>query len=318
MSIILVKAPLSPEEMAMITKEFPRYTIFPDFDGSVMPGKEQWDDIEIIYADSLDAEEIPHIPRLRWVHAPVPYLNKICVPLLKDKENIIITTTRGKDITTVGEYIISAVLAFAKNMFLWKTSYRGNYDSENSAILETMWTAEGKKFLQIGLGEEGTEVARRAQELGFYVWGAQEQRSFHPYCNKTFAIEGISAILPNADVVAISLPRDGSYDYKLGTEEISLIKDDAILVISGLGNALDVEALTEAAKTKKFRGIIIDAIEDMTIPPTSPLWEMPNVIITPHVATSPESTEHRGFMTFLHNLRQFSSGTFSEMRNIVI
>jgi phosphoglycerate dehydrogenase-like enzyme len=95
------------------------------------------------------------------------------------------------------------------------------------------------------------------------------------------------------------------------------MKEDSILLSIGSSTVFDENALVQVAKTGKFRGILLDAFYQMPIPATSPLWKIPNVIITPDVAQRPKSTQRQAFRLFLYNLRQYVHGNFKDMRNLV-
>ena len=315
MSIILLKVFFSPEEVERIHQEFPQYTIIQDFDGQKKLTQNTWNQVEIIFSKSLIPEEIAKAPLLRWVHSPDAFLDQLSLADLRRRGNIVISSTKGQNTIQVGEFAIGAILAFSKNLFSWNKAPQ-NSTLWESKHRETMWTLKDKTFLQIGLGQIGTEISRCTRQLGLRIWGVQYNRSFHPHCHKTFPFQALHSLLPVADIVSISIPRDKTYHHRFHKLELELMKEDSILMIIGSGGIVDEEALASIAKSGKFRGVILDAFDESPLPRSSPLWGIPDVIITPEIATLPKSKERAAFSYFLYNLRQFVIGNYSEMKNI--
>ena len=87
-----------------------------------------------------------------------------------------------------------------------------------------MLTLQNKVLLQVGLNRIGTEVARRARQMDMQVWGMQELRGFHPYCQKTFSLKEAHAVLPQADVVCVSVAKGKELHHWIQLEELELMK----------------------------------------------------------------------------------------------
>ena len=180
-----------------------------------------------------------------------------------------------------------------------------------------MWTAKNRTFLQIGLGLIGTEISKRAQQLGFRVWGMQELPSFHRYCSKVLAKKDLHSILSSIDIVCLALPRDKQHSHWFALEELKLMKQDSILLLFGSGSAIDLQDLAQVASEGKFRGVGIDAHFHTSIPDNSPLRTLPQVFITPEIGPYPHMEKGQAFSGFLYNLRQFLHGNFTDMKNLV-
>jgi phosphoglycerate dehydrogenase-like enzyme len=122
-------------------------------------------------------------------------------------------------------------------------------------------------------------------------------------------------VLPQADVISISLNRDHRSTLKLGAEELGMIKQDAILSILGSPRLIDEEALFQYAP--KFRGILLYAYYQNPIAPRSKLWLIPNLMITPEVAPRPKSPNKEAGRIFRYNLRQYLHDNYGDMKNLV-
>ena len=318
MNIVLLQEQLKLQEIDLLLKEFPQY-LFLSLSESAYKRLtlEDWGRLEIIYGSRLNHEELRKAHQLRWIHCPGPHLNRLCLEDIEKQGNVLITNTANENVTQIGEYVMAGILAFAKNLFHWKEENLEPALLWDSKWRESMWSLKDKVLLQIGLGKVGGEIARKARQFDMKVWGVQQKRSFHPDCNKTFAFKSLHSLLPAVDVISLALPRGRDYIDLLGKEELELIKPGAILSLVGSSSLVNVEALSQIAATGKFRGILLDSFYQTPILAQSPLWKIPNMLITPEVSPRPKSTERQSFRTFLYNLRQYLHGNFKDMRNLV-
>ncbi|WP_041941591.1 D-2-hydroxyacid dehydrogenase [Waddlia chondrophila] len=318
MQIVLLQNRLTDGEVAELIDEFPQFLFLAAYEIPFNQlSKEEWERVEIIYGNRLSKENLQFAHQLRWIHSPVPNLNPLCLDQLEKKGNVIVTVTREENAYQIGEYVMCGILAFAKNLFHWMKAGESPSLLWNSKWRESMWTLKNKIFIQIGLGKVGTEIARRARQLEMKVWGVQEKRSFHPYCHKVFDMEELNAILPEGDVVCAALPRPQQKRTLFGKQEIKLMKEGSIFVMIGSKSLIDEGSLVNEKDANKFRGILIDAFYQVPIPPTSKLWKLPNAVITPEVAPRPKSEGKEAYSLFRYNLRQYTHGNFSDMRNAV-
>lgn len=316
MNIILLQGHLSLQEIEQLLKEFPQFLFLSLTETTyknLTPA--HWSRVEILYGSRLSEEELELAPQLRWIHSPLPLLNRLCMDAIEERGNVLVTNTIDENVVQVGEFVLGAMLCMAKNLFLWQDLKENSTQVWNSKGRDTMWTLNSKTFLQIGLGKVGTEITRRAREMGMKVIGVENERSFHRYCHKSYSLSDLSPVLPQADVICVALSKNKPHRNLLEKEELELIKKDAILIILGSGQMIDEEELIRLAP--KFRGIFIDAFYQLPVPPSSPLWKIPNLIITPEVAPRPKAIEQMSFKTFLYNLRQYMHGNFQDMRNAI-
>jgi phosphoglycerate dehydrogenase-like enzyme len=317
MNITLLQAQMTLQEVTFLLKEFPQYLFLSLSEASYATmSAEHWSRLEILYGARLTKEELAKAPQLKWIHCPGPHLSRLCMEEIEKRGNILVSNTVDENIPQIGEYAMAGILAFAKNLFAWKEINRFPGLLWDSKCRDTMWTLKNRVLLQIGLGKVGTEIARRGKEMGMKVWGVQ-QRSFHPCCHKMFSMSDLHSILPEADVVSIAPLRGEEYYHLFKKEELALMKNDSILVVIGASTTVDEEALAFEAKSGKFRGILLDANYQTPIPIHSPLWKIPNIIITPEVSPRPKSTERLAFKLFVYNYRQYLHGNFKDMRNII-
>lgn len=318
MNIILLKEKLTSHELFRILTEFPQYklAVAPNDDLSNLTS-DQLAQVEIIYGDRLTENELPLVPQLRWIHAPHPYVEKICMDRIRQQGHVLVSTTKEEDLEQIGELAMSGILAFSKNLFHWHGADHQALAKNESLWKESMWTARNRTLLQVGLGMVGSEIARQGKRMGLNVWGVQDPPSFHPNCHKTLPMKELHAVLSQADIVCLSWPRDQQSGIWFKKHEMDLMKKGAILLIFGTGSVVDMEALAHPEVTSKLRGMMIDAHFPRPISSDSPLRKLNHVLLTPEVGANPKSKEGQAFRTFLFNMRQFLHGNYSDMKNLV-
>lgn len=318
MKSIVFREPVSLREFRELRAEFPSYRyLWLDEKQQQELEDDQWAWVEVVYGRQLTPLELNKCHRLRWIHSPVPDFSELCLTELEKQGNVIVTNTKEYDYLQVSEYVMAVVSAFSKNLFHWKAVDAEPQTLWKAPWAENMWLMKNRIFLQIGLGDVGSEIAHAAKRMGFRVWGVRRQRSFHAACDKVIEYHELHSVLPVADVVSVAFPRGKRLPEKLRAQEFELMKEDTILTVVSSGDAIDEEALATVAKTGKFRGVALDAFEHAPLPTESPLWNIPNVFITPTISGCPETPENLGFSTFRYNLRQFLHGNFKEMKNLI-
>ncbi len=316
MNIVLLQSRLSDEEIRELTNEFPNFLFLSPGDQSYQRiNPDEWGRVEILYGNRLAAENLEKAHLLRWIHSPNTNLNPLCLNEIQKQGNILLTTTREENFAQIGEYVIGGILSFAKNLFHWEKAHLHPTTLWDSKWRDAMWTLKDKILIQVGLGNVGTEIARRAKQMDMKVWGVAQKSSFHPHCNKVFSIDELHSILHAGDVVSIALPRMMQKTTMFKSKEINLMKKDSIFVLVGELSTIDEETLAENGKEGKFRGILIDAKYQTPPHPSSKLWEIPHLILTPEVSPRPRHEEKEAYRLFRYNLRQYLYGNFTDMRN---
>lgn len=318
MGTILLQTSLDPHSVALLRKEFPQYRLlyyqFASIQTSVSKGID-WSKVEIFYGNRFTSDQLLKADGLHWIHNPTPSFSRISLNEALERGNIIVTAAGDENVGPIGEFVMGAILNFSKHFFHWHDLMKTPNAVWDSTWRDSLWTLPEHTMLQIGLGQVGTEIARCAKQFGLEVWGMQEKRSFHPYCDKTFSLRELHTVLPAVDIVSIALPRDRPYPELFTKLELEMMKNDSILVVIGAHNVINEQALVSVGSKGKFRGILLDTLYSPSISPSSPLWHVPHLLITPEIAARPRPSAKKGFHTFYYNLRQYSIGNFADMRN---
>jgi phosphoglycerate dehydrogenase-like enzyme len=245
-----------------------------------------------------DPAQIPWLvqaaPRLRWVQATFAgagqQLAAAGLPR-QDIERIVWTSSVGIHATPLGEWALFGILALTKGLPLLEADKR-----------ERRWNhyavdeVRGTTVLIAGLGEIGREVARLAEAFGMKVLSIRRNEG------------DLDALLPQADSVVITLPLTEETRGLFSRARIERMKPGAILVNIGRGAVVDEPALIDALRSGHLRGAALDVYATEPLPTSSPLWELDNVILSPHTAAQSVRENGRVVELFADNLRRYLAG----------
>jgi len=229
-------------------------------------------------------------------------------------EGVLFTSSSGSNSRSVAEHMLTGLLAVCRRLPTYLDSQRARRWQDEGP----MKTILGGTVLVAGAGHVGTEFARLCQGLGARTVGLKRRVSgpvegFDEVCT----LDRLDALLPQADVVALVLPHSPQTVHLMDASRIALMKDDAVLLSAGRGSVLDQDALAAAMNSGKLWGAALDVTEPEPLPPDSPLWDVPNLLLTPHVAGGMrlEVTRRKCVEMALDNLRRYVAG--ETLENIV-
>jgi phosphoglycerate dehydrogenase-like enzyme len=176
----------------------------------------------------------------------------------------------------------------------------------------------GSVVVVVGLGAIGGEFARKMKALGAYVIGVRRTEAAKPdYADEVVLTAQLDEVLPRADFVALIVPNTDATKGLFDRERLTKIKNGAILVNAGRGNAVDTEALCDALAAGTIGGAVLDVTEPEPLPPGHRLWGMENALVTPHVAGGlhMDGTMEAILDIYLDNAARYQKGV--ELRNVV-
>ena len=173
-------------------------------------------------------------------------------------------------------------------------------------------TIEGKTALILGTGDIGSNIAKRLSAFGTKNIGIRRTGAPAQYFDEMHTLSNIDALLPRADLVIGCLPNTKETGHILNYDRLCLMKSDALFINVGRGSLIDTDALIRALEERRIAGAILDVLENEPLAPDSPLWKMPNVLITPHISGRgfghDPATEKKVWDICLENLRRYLSG----------
>ena len=316
MNIVLMQIKFSPEEISPLLKEFPEFLFLSLNEQTCKElDQEHWVRVEIFLGSSLSKEELQLATHLKWIHVPNDDLSNLCLEEINERGNILVTLTENPNFNETADFAIACIFAFAKQLFHWKDAAKFPALLWEAKWRESMWDFKHKTLLQVGLNQTGLAIAEKAQMLGIRVIGLHSKKTFHPFCNKTLSYKDLNSVIPIADIVVLTLPKQKQYDQFFGKEELELMKNDSILIVLESNKVIDETSLAQVAKTK-FRGVAIDTYRGTPLSIHSPLYTIPTVIICPDVAALPENKQLSTYHNFRHNLRNYLHGNFTDLATL--
>lgn len=170
-------------------------------------------------------------------------------------------------------------------------------------------TIEGKTALILGTGDIGSNIAKRLSAFGTKNIGIRRTGAPAQYFDEMHTLSNIDALLPRADLVIGCLPNTKETGHILNYDRLCLMKSDALFINVGRGSLIDTDALIRALEERRIAGAILDVLENEPLAADSPLWKMPNVLITPHISGRgfghDPATEKKVWDICLENLRRY-------------
>ncbi len=196
-------------------------------------------------------------------------------------EEVALCNATGSYGLAIAEHMVGVTLMMAKKLHLYRDQQFAGVWRDLGPVLPI----SGSNVLVIGLGDIGTEYAMRMYTLGANITGVTRTvKEGPPFVEKMATTESLNELLPSADIVALALPGGKSTAGILNQHRISLMKDGALLINVGRGNAVDTEALTQALEAGKLGGAALDVTDPEPLPADHPLWHQPRAVITPHIS----------------------------------
>ena len=259
-----------------------------------------------VLASDLD-NRFADAPSLRWVHCDHAGLEKSARPWVFERE-LLVTSSSGRSAPALAEHAIVFMLAWA---------YR--FPRFLDAQREHLWGIEGQDSLRgligrtvgiVGLGNTGREVATRAKAFGMRVLGYRRSAEDVPNADRVYAAErgeSLDDLLRESDFVVLATSLSDATYRLLGARELGLLKDGAVLVNMARGGVVDEAALIEELRRGRiYAGL--DVFEHEPLPPDSPLWDLPNVLVTPHATPRVPDRTGRSLEIIEENARRYRAG----------
>ena len=259
-------------------------------------------DAEVIVGFRPLREAATRARALRWVHSMGAGVENLCRDVAGT--DIIVTNSHVHG-DVIAEHVMALVLAHTRRLPVVLVRQREARWAREGAMGTVL---RGRTLGVVGLGTIGTELARRAAAFGMRVWGARRSGAAVPGVDRVVGPDRLDEVLRVADVLAVTLPLTPETRGLIGARELALLPLGAFVVNVGRGGLVDEAALAGAIESGYLSGAGLDVFEQEPLPPGSPLWRLPGVIITPHVGGSFPGFLDRAVPFFCENLRRYLAG----------
>ena len=292
-----------------LTTDFPQVDVTRITSGERLPA--EISDARVLFGASFGPEHLRDAGRLLWIHSPAAAVHDLLFPELVTSD-VILTNAREVHGIVVAEQVMAMMFALARRI---PESVR--FQVKRTWGQAILW--EGRRTPQelggatlglVGLGSIGRNVAQRASAMGMRVIAVREhaQRPKPENVDEVLPSSSLDKLLSRSDYVVLSPPVTPATRGMIGQKQLAAMKKEGYLINVGRGPLVDEAALIEALRERRIAGAALDVFEQEPLPPESPLWDLENLLITPHTGGMTEKMWDRHYALFADNLRRFLAG----------
>ena len=259
---------------------------------------------EVIFGRWLAADELRQAPNLRWLQLASAGADS-ALAAGAAQSAVTLTTAAGIHAIQISEHVLAMMLMFARRMHDCLENQRhSRWARGQAAQLDEI---HGKTIGIIGLGAIGAEIARKAKAFNMTVLASKRTvtSAALPDIDELVHPDRLDDLLKRSDYVVLAVPLTPATTNLIASRQLALMKPSAILINIARGAVVDEPALIDALREKRIAGAGLDTFATEPLPKESPLWLMPNVIITPHTAGASPRYWHRATTLFCENLRRY-------------
>jgi phosphoglycerate dehydrogenase-like enzyme len=277
---------------------------------------------DILFTFRAPDDLMRNSPQLKWIQLLSAGADHLLKGQVAERRQVAVTTASGIHSTPIAEYTIGSMLAFAHGFHITSRSqFRREWKRDN--FMQTLDSMRGKTLGVVGYGSIGRETARIARALGMDVLALKRDPNLRsdPGWNppgvgdpngeipsRYYGPEKCAAMLRESDYVTVTLPLTEATRKFIGRAEIAAMRPHAYVVNIGRGEVIDQQALIDALREKRIGGAGLDVFEREPLEADSPLWDMENVILTPHMSGAHKNYNADACRLFADNLRRFRKG----------
>jgi len=278
-----------------------------------------WSRVEVLYTNRV-IPAIDQAPKLRWIQFHWAGVDHALESPLINKPGVLATTLSGAAASQMAEFVVMMLLALGHRLpDLIAHQKRAEWPKdrwERFLPLELRSSTVGI----VGYGSIGRQIARLLQPIGATIL-AIKRDAMNPHdtgyapaemgdpegdlAHRLYPPEAMRSMFKECDYVVITLPKTPKTAKIIGAEEIAALKPSAFLIDVSRGGIVDHAALIPALKDRKIAGAALDVYPEEPLPGDSPLWKLPNVILTPHISGNTPQYNERAIDLFVENLRRY-------------
>ena len=259
--------------------------------------------------------ELAHLPKLRWIQATSAGVGQFVRRVgLDQSAEVVVTTARGVHGRALGEFAIFAMIYFNRDLPEILADQRLHQWARRSGRL-----VAGQEVVIVGLGSIGREVATLARALGARTTGVVRsldgRTAASSGVDRLLEVVELESALPEADFLVLAMPHTDETEGLISGARLSLLPPSAVLVNLARGTVVDEDALTAALRDGRLRGAALDVFREEPLPPGSPLWDLANVLVTPHSMSTVAGENQLLAQLFSENLERYRHG--AELLNVL-
>lgn len=271
---------------------------------------------DVLLRGSVPASVLDHLlsraPDVRWIHSVTAGIERVATPAVRAR-GITVTNARGVFSRPIAEYVVMMILALARQLpQLLELQRERTWQPLRGRELSEMTVGI------VGFGSIGAEVARLLAPFGTRVLATRRHADRGPGDATNVELHGfdqLDEVLAASDFVLVATPLTDETAGLIGAQQLQEMREHAWLINIARGRLIDEVALRRGLEAGWIGGAVLDVFDEEPLPPESPLYGTPNLIITPHTSWSSDRVLDRSIELFIDNLRRFTTG--QPLRNVV-
>jgi len=271
------------------------------------------EDAEILLSSFVEPWLLEEADSLEWIQAVSAGVDTLDLDALRERD-LLVTNAAGAHAQPAAEQVLGYMLTFERRL-------DDAIEMRENGVWERFTGGElyGKTLGIVGLGEIGRRTAAVADAIGMDVVGTKRDPSVEiAGVDRIYPPEELESVLVEADYLLVACPLIEETEGLIGREELGVLPDDAVLINVARGGVLDQDALTTTLQQRGIRGAALDVFGEEPLPEESTLWDLSNVILTPHNAGVSPHLPGRLADIFTENYEAFAAGDAESMHNRVL
>ncbi|WP_207717673.1 D-2-hydroxyacid dehydrogenase [Caenimonas soli] len=305
---VVVSEAAADEYSALIRKRFPDVRVVDAKDADSLQAHVA--EADVLLAPRVPAEVFAKARRLRWFQCSNAGVDWI-LPMRERLGKLVVTNARGVHGDIIADFVMTGM-----GMLHWDFVRLMREQSRKEWRPRMVPRLAGRTLGIVGVGSIGTAIARRAESAGMTVIGTKRDVSEPvPFVDRLLPTTALDELLRLSDFVVLAVPHTPETTRLIGHEQLHRMRPSAFLVNIARGSVVVESDLIEALRSGTIAGALLDVFEREPLPPDSPLWTLPNVIVSPHISGYPDDYTAQVFEIFAENLQRFLEE--KPLRNVV-
>lgn len=299
---VLISFDLSENYVENLRKDFPNVEFLVTDDKEKIIKVIQ--DVDAVFAfKNFNSEMFRLAKRLKWIHSRIVGVDWLLAIQELAESDVIITCSRGIHPIQASDHAFALILALSRKLHIFMRFQREKKWDRTPAVDELA----GKTIGIIGLGAIGTEIARKAKCFGMKVMATKRKPVSPPaFVDELLPTKDLHKLLTKSDFVVLAVPLTPETAEMIGERELRFMKKEAYMINIARGEVVQEEKLIKALKEGWIAGAGLDAfVHEFPLPPESELWDLKNVLITPHIAGETRKYLDKAIPLFRENLKRF-------------
>jgi phosphoglycerate dehydrogenase-like enzyme len=298
-----------------LRRDFPQHTFLEAWDRDAL--RRRLPEADAAFTPFVDRDLFPSLTRLQWVQSPAVGVGSLMFPELL-ASTVVVTSARGIRARSIAEHVVGVTIALARRLPAAMRAQMAHHwaqdDLEGPA--SGVRSLDGLRMGIVGLGSIGMEIVKLVAPFGIRVSGIRRRATSVPSgtevasgtevgVDEVLTPDGLPDLLSKSDVVVLAVPHTPDTKQLIGRAEIDRMKRGAFLINIARGKLIDDAAVIDALRNGRLGGAALDVFTREPLEASSPYWDLPNVIITPHTSGAMQDYWTPLVALFSENLRRF-------------